>query len=93
MRLIEFPGQTLVIAKDQPEYVPMPAHVAPDGTVTCRWRLSFRERIRVLLRGEVWHQVLTFGQPLQPQSLTVNRPMLIDWPRGSGANVHSLDAD
>ena len=26
MKIIEFPEQTLVIAKDQPEYQPLPAH-------------------------------------------------------------------
>lgn len=40
MTLIEFPEQTVVIAKDQPEYLPMPAHrLAGDfeGCVTCCW--------------------------------------------------------
>lgn len=77
MELVEFAGQTVVIAKDQPEYLPMPAHRAPDGTVTCCWRLSFRERARLLFTGKLWHQVLTFNQgPLQPQLLLIDRPEL-----------------
>lgn len=93
MQLSEFDGQNIVIAKDQPEYLPLPAYLAADGTVTCRWRLTFRERIRVLWRGEVWHQILTFRQPLQPQSLTVTQPPFEpNWPHAP-ANVHSLDAD
>ena len=76
MQLIEFPEQTLVIAKDQPEYIPMPAHRDVDGVVTCCWCLSWKERLRVLLTGTVWHQILTFNGPLQPQKLSVSKPKL-----------------
>lgn len=76
MNLIEFPEQTVIIAKDQPEYLPLPAHVAGDGTVTCCWRLSFRERVRLLFSGVIWHQVLTFNHPLQPQMLSADKPVL-----------------
>jgi hypothetical protein len=76
MHLSEFPEQSTVIAKDQPEYLPMPAHVSADAIVTCCWRLTFRERLRVLLRGTVWHQIMTFGSQLQPQRLSVERPDL-----------------
>lgn len=93
MQLTEFAGQNITIAKDQPEYIPMPAYIAADGTVTCCWRLTWRERLRLLRSGVIWHQILTFRQPLQPQSLTVEQPQLEpNWPHRS-ANVHSLDAD
>lgn len=66
----------MVFAKDQPPYLPLPALVVPndDGPVTFCWRLGVFERLHVLLTGRVWHQVLTFGKPLQPQKLTTNRP-------------------
>jgi hypothetical protein len=76
MNLIEFPEQTTVIAKNQPEYRPLPAHVAendPYGRVTCCWKLSFWQRLRVLFTGRVWHQIMTFNKPLQPQLLTVTK--------------------
>ena len=76
MLLTEFPEQTVIIAKDQPEYLPMPAHVAADGVVTCCWRLTLRERLRVLLQGRVWHQIMTFGSQLQPQALAARKPDL-----------------
>ena len=83
MELIPFPEQTLVIAKDQPEYTPMPAHRLvddPEGRVTCCWRLSWRERLQVLVSGRIWHQILTFNRGgLQPQLLVVDKPEL---PRG-----------
>ena len=78
MNLIEFPEQTVVIAKDQPEYKPLPAHQFGDesGTIACCWKLGFLERIRVLLTGKIWHQILTFNGPLQPQLLTVEKPAM-----------------
>lgn len=76
MRLIEFPEQTIVIAKDQPEYLPLPAHrfSGSDGRIACCWHLTWLERLMVLFRGRIWHQVLTFNHPLQPQLLTIEKP-------------------
>jgi hypothetical protein len=78
MTIVEFPEQTVVIAKNQPEYLPLPAHQfkanPQEGRIACCWKLSWRERLRVLLSGEIWQQVLTFNQPLQPQLLTVEKP-------------------
>lgn len=74
--MVKFPGHTTIIAKDQPEYEPMPAHVDITGTVTCCWELSWRERVKILLNGKVWHQILTFGSALQPQRLDADRPVL-----------------
>jgi len=79
VNLIEFPEQTVVIAKDQPEYRPLPAHRFandPEGRIACCWRMTWRERLRVLLTGRVWHQVLTFGAPLQPQMLSTKKPKM-----------------
>lgn len=76
MKLIEFPQQMMVLAKDQPQYFPMPAHVDSEGTVTCCWSLTWRERFRLLLRGKLWHQVMTFNRPLQPQMLHIDKPPL-----------------
>lgn len=77
MDLIEFPEQTLVVAKDQPQYRPMPAHIdltKPEFPFTCCWQLSWRERLAVLLTGRIWHTVLTFGDRIQPQLLQVVKP-------------------
>jgi len=77
MTLIEFPEQTVIIAKDQPEYLPLPAYRYPDdieGKIVCCWKLTWRERLRLLFTGKVWHQVMTFNGPLQPQLLQVEKP-------------------
>lgn len=77
MKLIEFPDQTVVIAKDQPEYLPLPAFQFandPTGRTVCCWQLTWRERLRLLLTGRLWHQIMTFRQPLQPQWLGLDKP-------------------
>ncbi len=76
MRLVEFPEQTTIVARDQPEYRVMPAHIDQEGLVTCCWSLSWKERFQVLIRGKIWHQILTFKYPLQPQLLLVDKPEL-----------------
>jgi protein gp37 len=48
-----------------------------DGRLACCWRLSFKERLVVLFTGKIWHQVLTFKQPLQPQLLGVEKPRMM----------------
>ena len=76
MKIVEFPEATTVYAKDQPQYLPLPAHRFgdADGRIACCWRLSWRERLQILFTGRIWHQVLTFNQPLQPQLLSVEKP-------------------
>jgi hypothetical protein len=77
MKLIEFPEQTVVIAKDQPEYRPLPAFQfanAPTGRIACCWQLTLWERIKLLFTGKLWHTVLTFHQPLQPQLIELKKP-------------------
>lgn len=83
MNLVSFPEQTVVIAKDQPQYQTLPAYVfgGAEGRIACCWSLSWKERLRVLLTGHIWHQVLTFHHPLQPQLLSVEKP---DMPAQSG---------
>jgi hypothetical protein len=74
MKPIEFPEQNVVFAKNQPEYLPLPAHVTPEGEVITCWQFSWRERFRILFAGVIWWRQLTFHSPLQPQSPTVESP-------------------
>jgi len=70
-----FPEANCTFAKDQPEYLPLPAHRDEAGVVTTCWRLSLRERLRVLVRGRIWWQQMTFGNPLQPQRPDTRSPL------------------
>ena len=68
---IKFKGMNTVFAKDQPEYLPLPAHREEGGQVTTCWKLSIIERVQVLFKGTLWLRTLTFNQPLQPLKLSV----------------------
>lgn len=74
MKPIRFKEQNCVYAENQPEYLPLPVHKTQNGTVCSCWKLSFRERLKVLFTGKVWMLVLTFNQPLQPQLPSIDTP-------------------
>lgn len=77
MNLIKFEGVNIVYAEDQPEYNPLPAFKVPNdpqGRIICCWQLTWKERLKVLFRGQIWHHILAFNNALQPQLLEVDRP-------------------
>lgn len=76
MSPITFTGSNIVFGDGQPQYRPLPAHLADDGRLTCCWKLTWRERAVIFFKGIIWHQVLTFNQRLQPQLLGVRKPKL-----------------
>jgi hypothetical protein len=75
----------VIYAKDQPQYLPLPAvHVPFDGasptnakwrSVISHWKLNFGERLRVLFHGDLWLEQITFGDRLQPQRPAVEEPL------------------
>ncbi len=72
------PGFNLPVttyAVGQPEYNPLPSHKTPEVMVTTRWRLTWKERFRVLVSGDLWLFLLTFNLPLQPVKLSVTCPI------------------
>lgn len=72
------PGRQLPVtefAKNQTEYQTLPAfYYQDDGTVLTRWKLSIKERLLALIFGDVYLWVRTFGQPLQPLAMQIERP-------------------
>lgn len=75
MNPIEFPEQTIVWAKNQPRYLPLPAYTDDKQTISC-WKLSWYERIKVLLFGKLWLRQMNFGHPLQPQVPSIDTPFI-----------------
>jgi len=70
----------MVLAKDQPQYLPLPPVALvryEDGSISMisRYRLTVRERLRLFISGSLWCEQLTFGNPLQPQLLQVDEPL------------------
>lgn len=92
MEAIRFPEQTVVFAEGQEEYKPLPAYLHydfPGGTMTCCWRLTWYERLKLLFTGKLWHSVMTFGGHLQPQRLDVDKP---EMPPHVAHAAHEADA-
>jgi hypothetical protein len=75
MKPVKFKQQNCIYAKDQPEYLSLSAHKSEDGMVTTCWKLSFAERIGILITGKIWWQIMTFNKPLQPQRPSIKSPL------------------
>lgn len=65
-------AQFVEIAKDQPKYLPLPANYQSPYVET-KWKLTWWERVQILLRGHLYLKIMTFGQPLQPIRLSLLR--------------------
>ena len=76
MNPIEFPEQTIVWAKNQPPYLPLPAFTNDRETISC-WKLNWIERLKVLLFGKMWLRQMNFGEPLQPQAPSIESPFVV----------------
>jgi len=75
----------IVLAKNQPEFDPLPALPVDDAQkVITRWRFSWRERLQVLFRGDLYLWIWTFQRPVQPVALEVIRPDLRELYSGDG---------
>lgn len=66
MKNVKFDGCNIVYGEGQPEYVPLHAQKVGNVTITC-YRLSFKERVKLLFSGLIWFGQMNFNQPLQPQ--------------------------
>lgn len=73
MEPVTFAESNVVIAKDQPPYLPLPAYVSAYETISC-WQLSTRDRVRLLFTGRLWLRQCNFGNPLQPQKPSAESP-------------------
>lgn len=77
--LLSSKAKEVLYAKDQPQYIPLPSVRSSDGyMITSRWRLSWCDRLRVLLFGSMWLHVLTYGGAPQPIKLVCAEPSLGD---------------
>ena len=77
MNPVEFPQQTIVWAKNQPPYLPLPAYTDDKQTISC-WSLTLKERIKVLLFGRLWLRQMNFGEALQPQAPSIDSPFIVE---------------
>lgn len=73
MKPIEFPQQTHVLAKDQPQYLPLPVMFDGECMTSC-WKLTLLERLKLLFKGRLWISQLTWAERLQPLRPQVENP-------------------
>jgi len=76
MKPTDFSESNIVFAKDQPQYLPLPADITDDGIAITCWTLTWRERLIILFTGRIWLKQMTFNKPLQPQLLSVECPFV-----------------
>lgn len=74
MEPINFDGANCVYGKDQPEYMPLPAHKDENGVVLTCWKLSPEDMQRIQETGVIWLEMLTFNKPLMPVRLDSQKP-------------------
>lgn len=64
--------ESAVFARDQKEYHPLPANT--NGTyVETKWELTEDERADIFVNGQIWLTIKTFGEPLQPIRMGLDR--------------------
>jgi hypothetical protein len=73
MKPAHFPEANIVIAKDQPQYIPLPAYHDGASATFC-WELTDEEIAYLVVHKHLWHTVLTGNGPLQPVLLSVVKP-------------------
>lgn len=76
MKAIEFPQQTTILAKDQPEYANLPVFISPDSErqmISCH-ELDDEELELINKTKRIWQSQLTFGQHYHPTWLAVKNP-------------------
>ena len=75
MTPIEFPEMNATLAKDQPEYLPLPVHQNDTESISC-WQFTWRERFAIFFGKPLWIRQMTFGALLQPQLPVVEKPFI-----------------
>jgi len=82
----------IVIARNQPEYQPLRSLVSREtGRVLSRWSLTPEQRAAVAAGADIFLDVATFGQKLQPVLLSVgDRPDAAYLIEGMGLPVEDV---
>jgi len=78
MEPIDFKQSNKTYAKNQEPYLPLPVYEDGEqgGRIFHCWRLSIKERIKILFKGVLWINVLNFKQPPQPIKPMVDSPFI-----------------
>lgn len=74
----DFPEANVTYAKDQPQYLPLPAYREGDetGRVVVSWKPTWKERWRLFFGGCLWLEILTFNNGFCPIKPGVDKPKM-----------------
>jgi len=77
MKPTSFKGQNIILGKDQPEYLDLPALRCDDeaGTTWSCWELDDADLADMIKHRKIWVGQLTFGRPFSPQMITTSMPL------------------
>lgn len=97
MEPIEFEGQSYIMAKAQAEYQPLPVQMGivdavqfhAAAALSC-WQLSDQDIETLLKTRKLWLLQLTFGNTLQPQLPSVERPEFLQCFRPQSSNPRAV---
>jgi hypothetical protein len=67
--------ESVVYAKDQPEYTPLPTSRTQDGEVVTCWKLDWKARLKVIFGANFYVTLLTFNGPLTPIKVEIEKPI------------------
>lgn len=76
MKPVSFKEQNIVFARDQREYIPLPAFRNPNdprGQVISCWKGNFLDRLIFLFTGKVWLNLLSFNKPVTPSIVSIRK--------------------
>lgn len=75
MDIKEFKECNSVYAEDQDEYENLPVHLSNDNyaVATSCWKFTWLELLKVIFTRRIYAKMMTFGKPLQPIKITVDK--------------------
>jgi hypothetical protein len=78
MKPIDFQGTNVIVAENQPPYLPLPGVFVggPVGVLLCCWELNEEELEEIIRTRRIYNSIMTFNQPLQPHCISADRPDL-----------------
>ncbi len=77
MKYIKFKECNTIFAKDQSQYLQLPAHKSDNGCVTICIEITIWEYFKLLFTRRLWLSLLTFNKPLQPLKITIKKPVIL----------------
>ncbi len=67
----------IIVAENQDEYLNLPSIRLADQSILTRWKLTDEEKKIVAETGDVYLIMQTFGKPVTPVMMQVEKPQIV----------------